>query len=277
MVRLGALAVGLFFVIAVLWGAVQPRDAVPPDPIKEAHQHPEKIAWTHNGPGNLGIFGTFDRKQLQRGFQVYREVCSACHSINRVAFRDLADLGFSPAEIKAIAVSYEIPTIDGNGEPTTRKGTPADRFPLIYPNEAAARAAQNGALPPDLSLMTKARPDGTNYVRSLMLGYRDEVPKGLTASDGLYYNPWFHSVFIAMPPPLAADDQVTYADGTKGTRAQYAEDVAVFLTWTAEPKLEARKATGVAAILFLLIMTGLGYLSYRKVWADVKNPKGATA
>jgi len=277
MVRLGALAVGLFFVIAVLWGAVQPRGAVPPDPVKEAHEHPEKIAWTHNGPGNLGILGTFDRKQLQRGFQVYREVCSACHSINRVAFRDLADLGFSPAEIKAISVSYDVPSIDENGEPSTRKGTPADKFPLVYANEVAARAAQNGALPPDLSLMTKARPDGTNYVRSLMLGYRDEVPKGLTTSEGLYYNPWFHSVFIAMPPPLAADDQVTYADGTKGTKAQYAEDVSVFLTWTAEPKLEARKATGVAAIIFLLIMTGLGYMSYRKVWADIKKPKGAAA
>lgn len=271
MVRLGALAVGLFFVIAVLWGAVQPREASPPDPVKAVLEHPEQIAWAHNGPGNLGVLGTFDRKQLQRGFQVYREVCSACHSINRVAFRDLADLGFSEAEIKAIAVSYDIPSVDDAGEPTTRKGTPADRFPLVYPNEAAARAAQNGALPPDLSLMTKARPDGTNYLRSLLLGYRDEVPKTLTAPEGLYYNPWFHSVFIAMPPPLAADDQVTYADGTKGTRENYATDVATFLTWTAEPKLEARKATGVAAVIFLLIMTGLGYLSYKKVWADLKR------
>jgi ubiquinol-cytochrome c reductase cytochrome c1 subunit len=271
MVRLGALAVGLFFVIAVLWGAVQPREASPPDPVKAAHEHPEKIAWAHNGPGNLGVLGTFDRKQLQRGFQVYREVCSACHSINRVAFRDLADLGFSEAEIKAIAVSYDIASIDDAGEPTTRKGTPADRFPLVYPNEAAARAAQNGAYPPDLSLMTKARPDGTNYLRSLLLGYRDDVPKTLTAPEGLYYNPWFHSVFIAMPPPLAADDQVTYADGTKGTRENYATDVATFLTWTAEPKLEARKSTGVAAVIFLLIMTGLGYLSYKKVWADIKR------
>jgi ubiquinol-cytochrome c reductase cytochrome c1 subunit len=271
MVRLGALAVGLFFVIAVLWGAVQPREASPPDPVKAVHEHPEQIAWAHNGPGNLGVLGTFDRKQLQRGFQVYREVCAACHSINHIAFRDLAALGFSEAEIKAIAVSYDIPTLNDVGEPTTRKGTPADRFPLVYPNEAAARAAQNGALPPDLSLMTKARPDGTNYVRSLLLGYRDEVPKSLTAPEGLYYNPWFHSVFIAMPPPLAADDQVTYADGTKGTRENYATDVSVFLTWAAEPALEARKATGVAAVLFLLILTGLGYLSYKKVWADVKR------
>ena len=271
MVRLGALAVGLFFVIAVLWGAVQPREASPPDPVKEVLQHAEPMVWAHNGIGNLGITGTFDRKQLQRGFQVYREVCSACHSINRIAFRDLAALGFSEAEVKAIAVSYDVPSIDDAGEPTTRKGTPADRFPLVYPNEAAARAAQNGALPPDLSLMTKARPDGTNYVRSLLLGYRDEVPKTLTAPEGLYYNPWFHSVFIAMPPPLAADDQVTYADGTKGTRENYARDVSVFLTWAAEPALEARKATGVASVLFLILLTILGYLSYKKVWADLKG------
>jgi ubiquinol-cytochrome c reductase cytochrome c1 subunit len=276
MIRLGALGVGLIFVIAVLWGAIQPRDAVVPDPVKALFKHPHEIEWTHNGPGNLGVLGTFDRKQLQRGFQVYKEVCSACHSINRVAFRDLAALGFSPAEIKAIAASYEVPSIDDKtGEPATRKGTPADKFPLVYPNEIAARAAQNGALPPDLSLMTKAREDGTNYVHSLLNGYTD-APASWTVPDGLYYNPYFKSLNIAMPPPIAADDQVTYADDTKGTREQYAKDVSVFLTWTAEPKLEVRKQTGFAAILFLLIMTGLGYLSYRKVWADIKG-KGTIA
>ena len=189
MVRLGALAVGLFFSIAVLWGAVQPRETAVIDPVKAVVQHPEAMVWAHNGIGNLGITGTFDRKQLQRGFQVYREVCSACHSIKRVAFRDLADLGFSAAEIKAVAVSYDVPTINDAGEPATRKGTPADKFPLVYANDAAARAAQNGALPPDLSLITKARKDGTNYVHSLLLGYRDDVPKTLKAPEGLYYNP----------------------------------------------------------------------------------------
>jgi len=233
----------------------------------------QPIAWEHNGPGNLGVLGTFDRAQLQRGFQVYKEVCSACHSINRVAFRDLAALGFSAPEIKAIAAQYEVPTTDNEGAPTTRKATAADKFPLVYPNEAAARAAQNGALPPDLSLITKARPDGTNYLAALLTGY-EEAPANWTVPDGLYYNPYFHSLNIAMPPPLAADEQVTYADGTKGTKEQYAKDVAVFLTWTAEPMLEARKETGVAAILFLLVMTGLGYLSYRRVWADIKG-KGA--
>ena len=275
MIRLGALGVGIVFVSAVLWGAVQPRPEEAPNMAEELHVHNTKYEWSFNGPGNLGILGTWDQAQLQRGFQVYKEVCSACHSINRVAFRDLMDLGFSAAQVKAIAAEYEVATIDANGEPTTRKATPADKFPLVYPNEAAARAAQNGALPPDLSLMTKARPDGTNYVASLLLGYRDEVPKGWVKPETLYYNPVFHSINIAMPPPLAADDQVTYADGTKGTKENYAKDVAAFLTWTAEPKLINRKETGMAVILFLLIMTGLGYLSYRKVWADIKKPKAA--
>jgi ubiquinol-cytochrome c reductase cytochrome c1 subunit len=270
MIRLGALLVGLVFVAATLWGAVQPRAETPDDPAKALLKHAEPIAWSFNGPT-----GTFDRAQLQRGMQVYKEVCSACHSINRVAFRDLADLGFSPAEVKAIAAGYEVPTIDSAGEPTTRKATPADKFPLLYPNEAAARAAQNGALPPDLSLMTKARLDGTNYVHALLTGYAD-APANWTVPDGLYFNPYFHSINIAMPPPIAADDQVTYADGTKATKDQMARDVAAFLTWTAEPKMEARKETGVASILFLLIMTGLGYLSYRKVWADIKGRKAAT-
>ncbi len=275
MIRFGALGIGLLFVAALLFGAFQPREAVSPDPIAALHQHPQEIEWTVNGPGNLGILGTFDRKQMQRGFQVYKEVCSACHSIHRVAFRDLADLGFSAPEIKAIAAGYDIPSVDDkSGDPATRKGTPADKFPLIYPNEIAARAAQNGALPPDLSLITKAREDGPNYVHSLLLGYRD-APASWKVPDGLYYNPWFKSLNVAMPPPIAADDQVTYADGTKATKDQMARDIATFLTWTAEPKLEARKSTGVAAVLFLLILTGLGYLSYRKVWADIKGKKAA--
>lgn len=185
MIRLGALAVGLLFVVNVLWGAIAPREAASPDMTKELHKHPKHMEWAHNGPGNLGVFGTFDRAQLQRGFQVYKEVCSACHSINRVAFRDLADLGYSEAQIKTISAEYEVAAIDSNGEPTTRKATGADKFPLVYANEAAARAAQNGANPPDLSLMTKARPDGTNYVYSLLTGYSDDVPKGWTKPDTL--------------------------------------------------------------------------------------------
>ncbi len=275
LVQTGALLIGLLFVITVLWGAVQPREPVAYDPVKAHFEHPEKMVWSHNGVGNLGITGTFDRGQLQRGFKVFREVCSACHSINRVAFRDLAQLGFTDPQIKAIAAEYSVPSIDENGEATTRPATISDKFPLVYPNEVAARAAQNGALPPDLSLITKARHDGSNYVRSLLLGYRDEVPSDFTKADTLWYNPWFSSLAIAMPPPLAADEQVEYTDGTAPTVKNYATDVSAFLTWTAEPKLDNRKETGMAAMIFLLVMTILGYLSYRKVWADIKKPKRA--
>jgi len=254
----------------VLWGAVQPRDAAPEDVVKKYHLYPEQVAWEHNGAGNLGVFGTFDRAQLQRGFQVFREVCSACHSLNRIAFRDLSALGYSEAEVKAIAAEYEVDALDEYGDVIKKPATPADKFPLVYANEVAARSAQGGALPPDLSLITKARPDGTNYLRSLMLGYRDEVPSDFQKPDTLYYNPWFHSLAIAMPPPLS-DERVEYADGTKGTMDNYASDIAVFLTWAAEPKLEERKERGVAVIAFLFILTILGYLSYKKVWRDLKK------
>ena len=245
MVRLGAFGIGLLFVVALLWAAVQPRDAAVPDPVEKYHLEPQAVAWGWRGPGNLGIFGTFDRGQLQRGFSVYKNICSACHSIHRVAFRDLAAIGFTAPEIKALAAGYDVPSIDDKtGEPNTRKGLPSDKFPLIYPNEIAARAAQNGALPPDLSLITKAREGEANYVHSLITGYRD-APKGWTVPDGLYYNPYFKSLNVAMPPPLSADGQIEYADGTKATKDQMARDVATFLTWTAEPKLEARRSTGV--------------------------------
>ena len=271
MIRFGAFGVGVVFILALLWGVVQPREAAVPDPVEALHQHPDKLVWSWNGPGNAGVLGTFDRAQLQRGFQVYKEVCSACHSIHRIAFRDLAALGFSAPEIKAIAKGYDIASVDDKtGEPNTRKGLPSDKFPLIYPNEIAARAAQNGALPPDLSLIAKAREGGADYVHSLITGYRD-APKTWQVPDGLYYNPWFKSVNIAMPPPLVADDQVTYADGTKATKDQMARDIATFLTWAAEPKLENRRSTGVAAVIFLLIMTGLAYVAYQHVWADVKG------
>ena len=273
MVRLGAFGIGLLFVVALLWAAVQPRDAAVPDPVEKYHLEPQAVAWGWRGPGNLGIFGTFDRGQLQRGFSVYKNICSACHSIHRVAFRDLAAIGFTAPEIKALAAGYDVPSIDDKtGEPNTRKGLPSDKFPLIYPNEIAARAAQNGALPPDLSLITKAREGEANYVHSLITGYRD-APKGWTVPDGLYYNPYFKSLNVAMPPPLSADGQIEYADGTKATKDQMARDVATFLTWTAEPKLEARRSTGVAAVLFLLILSVLAYISYQHVWADVKGKK----
>jgi ubiquinol-cytochrome c reductase cytochrome c1 subunit len=270
MVRLIAALVGLVFCVALLWGAVQPRDAVIPDPVKKYYREPEPVAFSFNNP----VTGTFDRAQLQRGFQVYKEVCSGCHSLNRIAFRNLTDIGFSVPEVKAIAKGYDIPSIDATGEPATRKGLPSDHFYGPYPNETAARAANNNALPPDFSLLAKAREHGPHYIHALLTGYRD-APKDWQVPEGLYYNIHFHSLNIAMPPPLQPD-QVTYVDGTKASVDQMAKDVAAFMMWTAEPKLEARRRTGVGVIIFLIILTGLAYLSYHRVWADVKGKKTAT-
>lgn len=234
--------------------------------------HPKQESWSFAGP-----FGTYDKAQLQRGLKVYKEVCSACHSLNRVAFRNLGEIGFSEAEVKAIAKNWvhEVPAINPDtGEASTRPAIPSDRIPLVYANEIAARAANNNALPPDLSLITKARHDGSNYVYSLISGYAD-VPANFPADRRpeapLHYNPYFHSLAIAMAPPLS-DGQVTYAEGQpEATVDQMAQDVAAFLTWAAEPKLESRKRAGVGVIAFLLILTTLAYLSYRRVWAGVKH------
>ncbi len=262
--------VGLVFCAALFLAAFTPRDAVTPDPVKKYHLEHKEVAFTFDSP----VMGTYDRGQLQRGFQVYKEVCSACHSLNRIAFRNLADLGFKPAEIKALAKGYDIPSLDDKtGEANTRKGLPSDHFPPPFPNEIAARAANNNALPPDFSLLAKAREGGSHYIYSLITGYKD-APPDWKVPDGLYYNPYFRSLNIAMPPPLAAD-QITYADGTKATLDQEAKDVASFMMWAAEPTLEARHRTGLGAIIFLLILTGLAYLSYVRVWADVKSKKVA--
>ena len=271
MVRLIAFVVGLTFVVALLFGAVIPRDAVVPDPVLKYHLQPRDVKFQQDGPMGFSPLGTFDRGQLQRGYQVYKEVCSACHSLHRIAFRNLGDLGFSPAEVKALAKQSEVPSIDDKtGEANTRKAIPADKIPGPFANETAARAANNNALPPDLSLITKAREDGEHYVYSLLTGYR-EAPKDWTVPDGLYYNPYFRSLNVAMPPPLSADGQITYSDGTKSTVDQNAKDVAAFLTWAAEPSLETRRRTGVGAVVFLLILTVLSYLSYQRVWAGLKR------
>jgi ubiquinol-cytochrome c reductase cytochrome c1 subunit len=182
--------------------------------------------------------------------------------------------------VKAIAKNWatEVPSINPEtGEPATRKGTPADKIPAPYANEVAARAANNNALPPDLSLMAKARHDGGAYIYSLLTGYQDQpaellkhFPDAKTPAS-LHYNPYFANLNLAMPPPLAADGQVTYADGTKSTVDQMAKDVSAFLIWTAEPKLEKRHATGIAVLGFLLIATILAYLSYRNIWAGIKH------
>jgi ubiquinol-cytochrome c reductase cytochrome c1 subunit len=250
----------------------------PPAPTAESagfHLEPKELHLASNGP-----FGRYDRQQLQRGFQVYKEVCSACHSMKLVAFRDLRQLGYTDAEVKAIANQWatEVPSINPEtGEPATRKALPADHFPSPYANETAARAANNNALPPDFSLITKAREGGAAYVYSLVTGYSNQPAELLKqfpdakTPNGLYYNPYFANLNLAMPPPLVADGQVTYADGTKPTKEQMAKDVAAFLVWTAEPKLETRHAIGITVLIFLIIATVLAYMSYQTIWAEAKR------
>jgi ubiquinol-cytochrome c reductase cytochrome c1 subunit len=265
MVRLIGIAVGVLFSFVLLWAAATPREDVVKDPNAALHKHPRDASFSHDG-----VFGTFDRAQLQRGFQVYKEVCSACHGMYHLSYRNLQEIGFSPAEVKAIAKEYETAIVDpSTGEMTTRPALPSDKFVRPFPNETAARAANNNAYPPDLSLIVKARKDGENYVYSLLTGY-EEPPAGYTVPDGLNFNPYFHSLNIAMVQPLV-DDQVTYADGTKATVDQMAKDVTAFLRWAAEPELERRRQAGVVTLLFLTILSILAYLTYRKVWAGVPH------
>lgn len=281
MVRpLGILA-GLGFVAILLFSVIKGAVAYisePPAPTAEHefHKHPEPLKLSSDGP-----LGRFDRQQLQRGFQVYKEVCAACHSLHQVAFRDLTQIGFSEAEVKAIANQWpiEVPSVNPDtGEAATRKALPADKFPDPYANEVAARAANNNAMPPDLSLMAKARHNGPAYIHSLLTGYQENQPAELLKNfpdsktgEGLYYNPYFANLNIAMPPPIVAEGQVSYADGTAATVDQMSTDVSAFLLWAAEPKLENRHRTGVAVLIFLLIATSLGFLAYRNVWSGVKH------
>ncbi len=281
MVRPIGMLAGAGFVLVLLWslmwGAIS-FISEPPKPTveHEFHLHPKQnISWSFEDVG-----GKYDNRQLQRGFQVYKEVCSACHSLKQVAFRDLEDIGFTKPEVKAIARSWvvEVPSINPDtGEAATRKATPADKFPSPYANEVAGRAANNNALPPDLSLMTKARHDGTKYVYSLLTGYQPQPAKLLKefpdakTPDGLHYNPYFANLNIAMAAPLV-DGSVTYTDGTPSSLKQNAKDVAAFLSWTAEPNLPTRHAVGWASLIYLLVFTGLAYMAYRTIWAD-KKPK----
>ena len=223
-----------------------------------------------------GVMGTYDRAALQRGFQVYKEVCSSCHSMDLIHYRDLGPpgiggnggIGFNADEVKALAAEVEV--TDGPndaGEMFQRPGRPADKLKAPFANANAARAANNGALPPDLTLMTKARANGVDYVYALLTGYSDP-PAGVTMMEGMAYNKVFPGHQIAMPPPLNPD-QVSYADGTQATVEQMAHDVVTFMSWAAEPELEARKRLGVKVILFLIILTGLLYIAKRKIWADV--------
>ncbi|MBI4183372.1 MAG: cytochrome c1 [Proteobacteria bacterium] len=215
-----------------------------------------------------GVFGVFDRAAQQRGFQVYQQVCAACHSLKLVHYRDLAALGYADDEVKAFAAGKEVQDGPNDaGEMFTRPALPSDHFVSPFANAQVARAANNGALPPDLSLITKARKGGADYLYALLVGYADP-PEGMELMEGMSYNPYFAGRQIAMPPPLA-EGAVEFADGTPATVEQMAADVTTFLAWASEPDLEERKRLGIKVILFLLVLTGLLYASKRKVWSDL--------
>lgn len=225
--------------------------------------------WSFEGP-----FGTFDRGALQRGYQVYKEICSTCHAMKYMHFRDLGPdgpnggIGLSAAEVKALAASYQI--ADGpndQGEMYERPGRPSDAFKSPFPNDEAAKVANGGAVPPDLSIVEKGRKDGNDYIDAILTGFK-EAPKGVTVPNGLYYNEYFPGHLIHMPPPLS-DGAVNFADGTPSTVPQMAHDVATFLTWASNPDMEDRKGLGLKVMAFLVLFTGLMYATKRKIWADV--------
>ncbi|WP_374531575.1 cytochrome c1 [Novosphingobium sp.] len=270
MIRIISILVGAFFTLALLLafgtGAYNFVTEPPAQTVEAAfHEHPKELKLSSDG-----IFGKFDKQQLQRGFEVYSKVCSSCHALKLVAFRDLAALGYNEAEVKAIAAAQTVAGKDPlTGAIKDRPGMPSDHFPpVVY--------AGTGN-PPDLSLIAKARHGGGAYVYSLLTGYQNQpaellkkFPEAKTP-DGLYYNPYFANLNIAMPAPLTSEGQVTYSDGTKATVDQMAQDVAAFLVWTAEPKLEKRHQTGLWWIGFLLFATILAYMSYRNIWAEKKG------
>ena len=231
----------------------------------EEEIHLAKQEWSFNG-----VFGTFDKEQVQRGFQVYKDVCSACHSLNYVSFRNFEALGYSEEQVKTLAAQNEVD--DGpndDGEMFKRKAKSSDRLPKPFPNDQAARAANGGALPPDLSLITKAREGGPDYVYNLLLGYGDP-PAGFELLEGLNYNKIFPGHQIAMAQQIN-DGLVTYADGAPTDAAHIAKDVTVFLHWAAEPKLEARHSTGLRVLLYTLLFTVLAYLAKRRIWAKIEH------
>lgn len=261
----------IFVLGLALFGTVKTWIQEPPaETAEEAmHHHPKDLDLPSNGP-----LGKFDLAQLQRGFLVYEKVCASCHSLNLVAFRNLADLGYSEAEIKKIAKDWPIkqPVQDPKaGTWGERDNLPSDRFPKVY--------YPGTGTPPDLSLMTKARHDGAAYVYSLLTGYNEKpsaenlkkFPEFAKTPDGMYFNPYFANLNISMPPPLTGDDQVTYTDGTRATVDQMAKDVSAFLVWTAEPTMQSRHRAGLAVVAFLLIATGLAYGAYLTVWRGVKH------
>ncbi len=224
--------------------------------------HYESQDWSFSG-----IFGTIDHAAAQRGYQVYRSVCAGCHSMNLVSFRNLEGIGIPEHTIKVLASEAEIATINGDGETVMRPRLPSDRFPAPFANPQAARASNNGALPPDLSLIAKARANGPNYLYALLTGYH-EPPAGMTVSEGMYYNAAFEGHQIAMAPPLS-EGAVEFSDGTKATVEQMAHDITTFLMYAAEPHMDERKRTGLKVVLFLFVLTILLYFVKKKVWADL--------
>ena len=254
MTRLAALAAGLAMAaMAVAGQAGAATEAA----------RPEAQDWHFEG-----LFGTYDRARLQRGYVVYRDVCAACHRLKYIQFRHLRDIGLSEAEVKALAAEIEVEDgPDEDGEMFLRSGRPADDLPAPFANDKAARAANNGALPPNLSLITKARADGPNYVFALLTGY-EEAPDDIELSEGMSYNPYYAGGQIAMAPPLAGGE-VEYDDGTEATAEQMSRDVVAFLAWAAEPKLEDRHRLGFKVMVFLIVLTVLLYLAKRRVWRDV--------
>jgi len=246
---------------------------------------PPKLKWSFAGP-----FGKYDEAQLQRGFKIYKEVCANCHSIQMLAFRNLADAGgpgFSEAQAAAVAAEYKIKDLDDKGEPVERAGRVADTFPSPFANELAAKAANGGVAPPDMSTLAKARTyergfpwfvvdmvtqyqeQGPDYIAALLNGY-EEPPKGFQLPSGGNYNKYFPGHNIAMPPPLQAG-QVTYDDGAPQTVDQYAKDVTAFMAWVAEPSLASRKKIGLGVISFLIVFAGLLYFTKRKIWSNVAH------
>ncbi|WP_343346642.1 cytochrome c1 [Sphingomicrobium sp. XHP0239] len=247
------------------------------------HKYPKDVSFSFDGP-----FGRYDDAQLQRGLAVYQNVCASCHGMQYVAFRNLEEIGYSAEEVKAFAANWavEVPTIDADtGEATTRPALPTDTFPMPFENETAARLANNNAYPPDMSLIVKARSGGAPYIYSLLTGYQEpyqgyEEPAAELAErfpdaapgPGLYHNPYFKNLNIAMPPPITTDGQVSYPEGApEPTVEQMAKDVTAFLAWAAEPRADTRKNAGTAVLIFLAFATVFAYLSYRQIWAEAKR------
>ncbi len=223
--------------------------------------------WSFN-KGPLGAFGTYDKGALQRGLKVYREVCAACHSLKRIHFRNLHALGYTEAQIKNIAGEYTVE--DGpneEGDMFERAAEPKDKFPSPFANDNAAKYANGGALPPDLSLITKARVNGSNYLHALLTGYK-EPPHGEELADGQHWNKYYPGHKISMAPPLS-DGQISYEDGTSETLDQYSKDISHFLTWAADPHMEERKKSGFRVILFLIVFAGIMYVVKKRTWKDV--------